>query len=70
MGDTPNNWPNYLLGTNAYKDLNLVDNYCLQSTSTTSVISKWGTFPLFLSLIILLLVLPGISIASGFKSSR
>ena len=56
------------------QDLNLVDNHCLQYHNgsqwikTTSEISKWGTFSPFLSLIVLLLVLPSNLIVSAVKS--
>ena len=42
----------------------------LQCTNTTCVISRCGTFSKFLSLDILLSVLPNSLIASGVKSSR
>ena len=42
----------------------------LQWTNTTSLISKWGTFYPFLSLVILFLVLPRNFIVLGVKSSR
>ena len=44
LGEIFNNWPNDLWGTNVCKILK------------SSVISKWGTFKPFLSLVILLLV--------------
>ena len=51
--------------------LNLVDNHCLQCysglTNTTSVISKRDTFSQFLSLIILLSVLPSNSLFQALK---
>ena len=52
---------------------NLVDNHCWQNyncTNTTPVISKWGTYSPFSSLIILLLALPSNSIVSSIKISR
>ena len=42
----------------------------LQYTNTTSLIYKWGTFSPFLSLVILLLVLPNNFIVSRVKICR
>ena len=70
--EIPSNWPNDLLGTNVYKTLESCWQLLLtvlQCTNTTSVISKWGTFSPFSSLVILLLVLPSNYIVSGVKSS-
>ena len=50
------------------KLLNLVDNHCW--TYTTSVISRCGTFSLFLSLVILFSVFPSNFIVSDVKSYR
>ena len=49
-GETFNNWPNDLLGTNVYKALKFGDNESTtwKSINTTSVISKRGTFSPFL----------------------
>ena len=70
LGETSNNWPNDLLGTNVYKTL----ESCwwslltiLQCTNTTSLISKWGLFPPISSLVILLLVLPSNFNVSALK---
>ena len=53
--------------------LNLVHNHCftiLEWNNTTSVISKRDTFSPFLTLVILLLLLPNNFMFSGGKSSR
>ena len=52
--------------------LNLADNHYQQgcNPNTNSATSKFGTFSPFLSLVILLSVLPSNFIVSGVKSSR
>ena len=73
LGEISDNCPNYLLGTNAYKTLESCWYFLLtilECVNTTSAISKWGTFSPFLSLVILLLVIPSNFTVSGVKSSR
>ena len=68
-----NNWLNDLLGINIYKTLKpcwLSLLTILQWTNTTSVISKWGIFSVFLSSVIFLLMLPSNFNISGVKSLR
>ena len=73
VGAISNKLTNDLFGTNVYKTV----KSCWQSllttlqwTKTTSVISRCGTFPLFLSIAVLFLVLPSNFIVSGVKISK
>ena len=68
-----NNWPNDLLGKNVYKTLKSCWQLLLtivQWRNGTSIISKWGTFSPFLSLVIIRLVFPSNFIVSDVKSLR
>ena len=73
LGGISNNWAIDLLGTNVYKTLEFSWSSLLpilQCINITCVISKWGTFSSFSSLVILLLVLPSNFVVSGVTSSR
>ena len=50
LSEITNNWPNDLSAANVFKTLKLLTT--LQWTHTTLVISKWGTFSPFSSLVI------------------
>ena len=71
LGEISNYWPIDLLGRNVCKILNLlaivVNNITIYG-NITSVISKWGTFSPFSSLLILLLVRPSNLIVLSIKS--
>ena len=68
FGEIFSNSPSDLLGTNVFKTL----KSCwwslltiLKSIDNTSATYKWGTFPPFSSLVILLLVLPSNFVVSN-----
>ena len=72
FGAISNRLPNNFFGTNVYKTY----ESCRQSLLTilqwtnTTIISKWGIFSTFLSLIVLFSVLPSNLIVPGVKIAR
>ena len=68
LGEISNNWPNDLLEKTWILIIIIVTN--IACINTSSITCKWGTFLLFSSLIILLLVLPSDFNSSSVKSSR
>ena len=73
VGEISNKVPNDLFRINLYKNLKFcwkLLSTILQWTNTNLIISKWGKFWLFLSLVTLFSVLPSNFIVSGVESSR
>ena len=72
-GEISDNWPSGLFEINLYKNHEFCWYLLLTTwkwTNITSVISKWGLFSPFLSLVILFSELPSNFTVSGVKSSR
>ena len=64
------NWPNDLFQTDVYKTLESFWQSMLQWSNISSLISRWGTFPPLLSLVILFSVFTTNVTVSSIRNSR